>query len=89
MRDFKCGIWLVAMTVALPGCHLAFTNANLGWQETGREVTIDPVNGDITRTFHWRYDDGYTTTTTDVIRRGEDNEHRRGTRPTPPARAEP
>ena len=72
---------VLAAFLSLHGC-LAFGTA-LDYNLVGEETTIDPVTGDVTRTFHWEYTDGYETTTTDTIRKGEDHENRRADRPTP------
>jgi hypothetical protein len=66
--------------LSLYGC-LGFGSA-IDYTLVSQETTVDPVTGDITRTFHWEYTDGHKTTTTDTIRKGEANEQRRNT-PTP------
>jgi hypothetical protein len=72
---------VLAAFLSLHGC-LAFGTV-LDYKLMSEETTIDPVTGDVTRTFHWQYTDGYETTTTKTIRRGEDVEQRQGDRPTP------
>jgi hypothetical protein len=76
-----------ALAASLSGCSVFFPlGYELGWQETGRETVVDPATGDTVRTFHWRYDDGHVTTTTDVIPRGQNTDRRQTVRPTPPPR---
>jgi hypothetical protein len=51
------------------------------------KTSIDPQTGNIIRVIRWRYADGVTTTTTDVILPGGDIERRRQEHlPTPEAR---
>ncbi|GAB2179521.1 hypothetical protein [Dongia sp. agr-C8] len=82
MLQLRRIVLLAALSATLSGCPLFLIGPNI-WHEVKREQTIDPATGDILRTFYWRSDSGDTATTTDVIRRGEDNEQRRGVRPTP------
>jgi hypothetical protein len=77
---------LIALSVSASGCEIWWKHYDVYWREVGRETVIDPVTGDMTRTFHWEYQDGVTTTTTEVIRKGEGSERRLDVRPTPPAR---
>ena len=55
----------------------------IDYKLVGQESTTDPITGDVTRVFHWQYTDGYQTTTTDTIRKGEANESRSGDEPRP------
>jgi hypothetical protein len=66
-------VLLATLSAAVSGCFASVVPYDLVKQET----VVDPVTGDVTRIFHWRYDDGYETTTTDTIPKGGDVERRR------------
>ncbi len=89
MRRLVQVVLLIALAPALAGCAILFPGWHQGWQEVGRQTVTDPVTGDLTRTFTWRYDDGTTTETSEIIPKDQINSRRLDVRPTPPRREEP
>ena len=79
----------IVLAPALAGCAMIFPGWHQNWQETDRKTVTDPVTGDLTRTFTWRYDDGSTAETTEIIPRDQINSRRLDVRPTPPRRESP
>lgn len=84
MFKLRRTVLLIALSAMLSGCWLFYYE--LDYELVGLSTSTDPISGDVTRIYYWRYEDGRETTTTDVIHKGEDNEQRRGERPEPGAR---
>jgi hypothetical protein len=85
MLNSRRTVLLIAASMALSGCRMFLTRWQLGYDLVRTETFVDPVSGDVTKTFYWKYEDGRETTTTTTLPKGE-VEQRRGERQEPPAR---
>ena len=83
------GLTMVSAMAAIAcGCVVANPEIShaqmIRYHHVSKRTAIDPKTGETIITSTWQYDDGYTTTTTKRIPRGnEDRRGERAPRPTP------